>query len=499
MKVYFIFSLIIGLLITISVIHGASVKATDQGFISEMDQGKSLFVVDDLTDIDIIDGLQNDSKTDIFILNENLEEFCDNFTFSSYSTAIFLLDNATILQDSQLISIQDAVESGLNVLLQTPLLWQIDNTELLGLKPLNQTVKAEWQGDIELEVLNTTYFESSSTYVGERLSFHGRGTAAINLTESTKSLLDVADIDFINEGKHLGIFEHKFGLGNIITVNVLMNKATNERFSQLFASLIQELIDFEEIANTDPNTNNINFFNISIPQEIAAVAVVGIAATVTVIGTRSVIASKKEEEIIGTISGGESDFSLIALLLAPFIWTIHVILEPKFRKLTIDEVYDNPTRKIVLEVLQHNRFEHFRELKRLSKAGVGSLTWHLQVLIDFEIINMVKFGQFKLYTLTENPPSDMDISTYFAIRNKTANKVISYFINEDYKKISLKNLTTILEVNIDTLQYHCAKLVKLKLIKLDEDGYCLNKIHKQSIIIAQEHISYNSNFHNLEY
>lgn len=498
MKVHFIIYLLIGLLFSVSVIQAASFINNNGNLIAQGDTEKSLFVVESLDDLDFLDGLQNDTSTEIVLINENLDDFCNSRSFTNYSSIIFLIDNSTILQDNQLIAIQTAVESGLTVLLQTPLLWKVDNTELLGLQPINQTIKAEWQGDIDLEILNDTYFEATSGYVGEKLSFRGRGTLAINLTDTTKTLVDVSNIEFESEGKHLGIFEHQYGLGKFFTVNVIMNRAANDRFSELLISLIQDISSYEIPSNPNPNNNNIEFFDFTIPQEFAVISVVAVAGTATVIGTRSLIATKKEEEIIGSISSGNSDFTLTALLLAPIFGILHVILEPKFRKLTIEEVYDNPTRKNILEVLQNNKFEHFRELKRLSKAGVGSLTWHLQVLIDFEIITMVKYGQFKLYILTENPPSEFDISTYFAIRNKTANKVISYFITNYQEKIKLKNLVNVIEANIDTLQYHCAKLVKLKLISLDEDGYSLNKVHKHSITVAQEHISFNSNFDSLD-
>jgi len=431
-------------------------------------------------------------------LNSSLDDYCASINLSQFTFAVFLLDNAT-LRNNSLNSIKSAVEAGLTVVLQLPQLWKLSNYELMGLNPLNHTNRAEWKGITEVKVLNGSYFAGNIS-TGDNFNLYGKGTFAIDLSNSTQVLIDVVDASMISSDKHLGIFRHPIDSGTAFTVNVALSKGNND-FKAAFISLIKFLFQDEGIVPSNANSNPINTVkspNFSIPTEALVISALAVGGVATTIGVQTVM-SKKEEEIVGDENTSStdgstyprSDFTWASLVIVPIVFILHGILKPEIRKLSREDVHDNPTRRKVIEILEEVKFEHFRELKRLTEAGIGSLTWHLRVLRDFGIVEVERYGQYKLYQLRDNQPSKKEIETYFALRSDNAQKIMKYFLKHKSKKVAFSQLENDLSINSDTIHYHCSKFVGKRFLNFEDDYYSLNTVYLPEITSALDHLVYN--------
>jgi predicted transcriptional regulator len=137
-------------------------------------------------------------------------------------------------------------------------------------------------------------------------------------------------------------------------------------------------------------------------------------------------------------------------------------------RLNIEEVLENETRINIINYILEQPGIHYNELMRkLGGISAGNLTWHLEILETFKIIQKEKLGQYLVYSpyLAKNPVSMIDIKLY---KSKTTLEIMNiiqnhpgYYQNQIAKEMHLDH---------KTVKYHLEKLLEANLVRSEVEG-----------------------------
>nr|MDO8114837.1 winged helix-turn-helix transcriptional regulator [Candidatus Sigynarchaeota archaeon] len=143
----------------------------------------------------------------------------------------------------------------------------------------------------------------------------------------------------------------------------------------------------------------------------------------------------------------------------------------RIHRMSFEKAVNHPVRTRILDLILNQPGIHLNELMRQLGLDSGALTWHLQILIDFQLVKMEKVGQYNSYfprlPIKNTLPFYLDATKL--MKNETGLQLLRT-INEEGPKYQAE-LATILSVEKKTIRYHVKKLVDDGLIEIDEkDG-----------------------------
>lgn len=154
---------------------------------------------------------------------------------------------------------------------------------------------------------------------------------------------------------------------------------------------------------------------------------------------------------------------LLVIGVAAAIFSTYLI-----RKLTATKVLENDYRQQIIEILREEKIAHLRYLQRRLQCGTSILIWHLQVLEDFHHIKKKKYGQYVVYYLTENPPTENFLTTYYAALHPIRRNILVYAtkVTKDGKNhFTVNDIVDSTKLQRNAVNYHLKKLLQLGIIE----------------------------------
>jgi len=143
----------------------------------------------------------------------------------------------------------------------------------------------------------------------------------------------------------------------------------------------------------------------------------------------------------------------------------------RIHRMSFKKVIDNPVRSRLLDLILNQPGIHLNEIMRQLAMDSGAVSWHLQVLMDFQLVKMEKIGQYHSYfprlPIKNNLPFYLDAIKL--MKNDTGLQLL-HIINQSGPKYQ-SELAAILSVEKKTIRYHVKKLVDDGLVDLiEKDG-----------------------------
>jgi len=150
-------------------------------------------------------------------------------------------------------------------------------------------------------------------------------------------------------------------------------------------------------------------------------------------------------------------------------------------KFTRKSVLNNPFRNRVFQVINKNLGVHFSELRKnflSKKMGTGQLTWHLEMLMNFNYIKKINFKNYAIFV-----PIDIDDESgllYFLLRDRTNKKILFLFIDDDCLQKDL--IYTNLDEKRETIYYHLKELEKIGILLFSDDELICISVDTKEIL-----------------
>lgn len=475
---------------------------------------KTLIITLNEYDTDIADKIIEDgpgtainyTHIDIDIL-DNITDTLTSVNIDDFQNFIFILSELETGFTDEIIDVLDSrVTKGVSLTLISSKLHSLNPNliELFGLSIPSAGIFEynSHEEDVEYTILNDTFIQYPYQYENlETYDINANISVIDSFDENTTMILQS---EFINETSSRSGFFIKIRSkdeGILLSIPLSFNEEIEEDVLEIITSLNYHAIEWSSVKtklfiednntststtenNSNTNTNhNIDF---SLNNEILAGA--AISTGIIVVGavtykslsnntSSTKISSKKEDEIV------PSPFpSWILLILGPIIWLFAQILyPPKLRRISRSQVIDNEMRAEILDILEFYEFDHFNSLKKQLNSGVSILRWHLQILEDFELIEVKRVKQFKVYHL-ENERIDPDrIFLYCSIRSKKAFKIIEFLLRHNSQ--TTKDLSLKLHISNDLIKYHSVKLTNDKILQYDAltNSYKINDLKRNNL------------------
>ena len=349
-----------------------------------------------------------------------------------------------------------------------------------------------------LIIENMTFLTEHSNYsLSQEIRSYANIAMIEPINDTFQKIISSSNIPFSqNKTGSSGLFIKNFGssTGKIISIPISIRDTNDSNSSLLLSTLMHNIISSSinqaasessatSISTTSVLTTSENSQNIEINTNdnsilesdvstgliiVSSISLMGLAAYKTTTIRSSTKDIEYDEEPDDNL--WESKSSILITILVFFLGIISffkaTIYSNKFNRLTVFQVNDNPVRRNIIEILQVTGFEHFNSLQKKLRIGVSILVWHLEVLEDFNIIETVKFGQYRVVFLTENPPDSNEVEFYCNIRSKIAFSLIKLFL--DKYTWNIETLATILYSSNDLIKYHCKKLEKLDILTFNK-------------------------------
>lgn len=135
-------------------------------------------------------------------------------------------------------------------------------------------------------------------------------------------------------------------------------------------------------------------------------------------------------------------------------------------RMSIEEVFENDNRKTIIEIILNEPGIHYNSLLRKTNIATGQLQWHLNVLINFEIITQKKVDSFLVFfaSFVENQSGQKII----LIKSKSTLDVLT--IIEKNPGITMSKIAKDLNKSKSSIKYNIDKLRKKKLVTFKQQG-----------------------------
>jgi predicted transcriptional regulator len=141
----------------------------------------------------------------------------------------------------------------------------------------------------------------------------------------------------------------------------------------------------------------------------------------------------------------------------------------RIHRMSFEKAVQHPVREKILDLVLSQPGIHLNELMRQVNLDSGALSWHLQVLVDFQLVKMEKVGQYNAYF--PRLPIKNDLPLYLEavklMKNETGLRIL-HLIEDEGPKFQAE-LATILHVEKKTIRYHAQRLVDDGIIEIKED------------------------------
>lgn len=148
-----------------------------------------------------------------------------------------------------------------------------------------------------------------------------------------------------------------------------------------------------------------------------------------------------------------------------------------YHTLTIDELFENESRRSIIKSILEQPGIHNNELLRQCNLQKGQLQWHLQVLIQYKIIRKEKLGQYTAYFPSVNYEVQGNNRELLLAKSKTKFKILNLI--EDNPGINPSKIASTLNLNKSSVKYHVDKFIEEKMILNEQDGRKIRLYVKQ--------------------
>ncbi len=140
----------------------------------------------------------------------------------------------------------------------------------------------------------------------------------------------------------------------------------------------------------------------------------------------------------------------------------------RIHRMSFEKAVQHPVREKVLDLVLSKPGIHFNELMRQVNLDSGALSWHLQILVDYQLVKMEKVGQYNAYF--PRLPIKNDLPLYLdavkLMKNETGLRIL-HLIKEEGPKFQ-GELASILGVEKKTIRYHAQRFMDDGIIEIKE-------------------------------
>ncbi len=140
----------------------------------------------------------------------------------------------------------------------------------------------------------------------------------------------------------------------------------------------------------------------------------------------------------------------------------------RIHRMSFESAVSHPVREKILDLVLSKPGIHFNELMRQVNLDSGAMSWHLQILVDYQLVKMEKVGQYNAYF--PRLPIKNDLPLYLdavkLMKNETGLRVL-HLIQDEGPKFQAE-LASILGVEKKTIRYHAQRLIDGGIIEIKE-------------------------------
>lgn len=136
--------------------------------------------------------------------------------------------------------------------------------------------------------------------------------------------------------------------------------------------------------------------------------------------------------------------------------------------LTLKEIFENEHRKKIIRCILNDPGIHHNDLLRECKLQKGQLQWHLNVLLNNNIIQKEKYGQYSIYFPSLNKIEKAEGFINGLAKSETTTKI--YEIIKKNPGITSTEISDEIQIAKNTVKYHIDKLTSNNLIVMKKSG-----------------------------
>ena len=189
-------------------------------------------------------------------------------------------------------------------------------------------------------------------------------------------------------------------------------------------------------------------------------------------------------ETFGVIERPILEFLIVLLLLVVVLLALTIVISVKeyhnriiirrslfysnHPNLKLVEIFENENRKNIIRCILNNPGIHHNELLRLCSLKKGQLQWHLNVLLDYDIIRKEKLGQYTLYFPFVKVIDKMESMVSGLTKSEMTSNIFE--IIKDRPGITSSEISKRFNIARNSVKYHIDKLIEKDLITYKKSG-----------------------------
>jgi len=189
-------------------------------------------------------------------------------------------------------------------------------------------------------------------------------------------------------------------------------------------------------------------------------------------------------ETFGVIDRPVLEFLIVLLLLVTVLLALTIVLSVKeyhnrilvrralfysyHPNLKLEEIFENEHRKKLIRCILNDPGIHHNELLRLCNLKKGHLQWHLNVLLNYDIIRKEKFGQYTIYFPLVNVIEKMESMANGLAKSEMTTRVLELI--KTHPGITSSDISRKVKIARNSVKYHIDKLAEKDLISFKKSG-----------------------------
>ncbi|MHA1521000.1 MAG: winged helix-turn-helix transcriptional regulator [Promethearchaeota archaeon] len=155
-------------------------------------------------------------------------------------------------------------------------------------------------------------------------------------------------------------------------------------------------------------------------------------------------------------------------------WAYRYVIPNKgMHRLSMQDIFENSNRLLILQTITDSPGVHFNEIRRKTELAQGQLSWHLEILDQYGIINREEVGQYVVYFPSVNETGRQHIPSAME-KSKTTLRILD--IIEKDPGITASSIGRLIGLKRNSVKYHIDKLIENDRIKSEKEGR-INKLY----------------------
>lgn len=189
-------------------------------------------------------------------------------------------------------------------------------------------------------------------------------------------------------------------------------------------------------------------------------------------------------ETFGVIERPILELLIVFLLLVAVLLSLAIILSVKqyhnrimirrtllygnHPNLKLKEIFDNEHRKKIIRTILNDPGIHHNAILRTCNLKKGQLQWHLNVLLDYNIIRKEKLGQYTIYFPLLKVIENMENMIKGLTKSEMTTQILQLI--EEYPGIISSEISNKIGIARNSVKYHIDKLIRNNLISFKRSG-----------------------------